>query len=66
MTLHLSEVKGPVMDKLKRSHFLEELTGKVYLDQFEAMSDLDAPCARSAARMPEPDQSPDGSPLYSI
>ena len=66
VTLHLSEVKGPVMDKLKRSHFLEELTGKVYLDQFEAMSDLDAPCARSAARMPEPDQSPDGSPLYSI
>ena len=34
--LHLSEVKGPVMDRLKRSHFLEELTGKVFLSQHEA------------------------------
>jgi MFS superfamily sulfate permease-like transporter len=31
ITLHLSEVKGPVMDRLKRSHFLDELTGKVHL-----------------------------------
>ena len=29
ITLHLSEIKGPVMDRLKRSHFLKELTGKV-------------------------------------
>ena len=64
--LHLSEVKGPVMDRLKRSHFLDDLTGKVYLNQFEAMSELDGPCARAAARLPEPDHAPDGSPLYSI
>jgi SulP family sulfate permease len=38
--LHLSEVKGPVMDRLKRAHFLSELTGKVYLSQFEAAQDL--------------------------
>ena len=31
--LHLSEVKGPVMDALERSHFLEELTGEVWLSQ---------------------------------
>jgi len=31
ITFHLSDVKGPVMDQLKRSHFLEELTGKVPL-----------------------------------
>lgn len=31
--LHLSEVKGPVMDRLKRSHFLQELTGEVFLSQ---------------------------------
>lgn len=37
VTLHLSEVKGPVMDRLKRGHFLEELTGKIYLSQFEAV-----------------------------
>ncbi len=40
ITLHLSEVKGPIMDRLKRSHFLEDLTGKVYLTQFEAVSSI--------------------------
>jgi SulP family sulfate permease len=34
--LHLSEVKGPVMDRLQKSHFLDELTGQVFLTQFEA------------------------------
>ena len=34
--LHLSEVKGPVMDKLKRSHFLGDLTGQVFLAQYDA------------------------------
>lgn len=34
--LHLSEVKGPVMDRLLHGHFLKELTGKVYLTQYEA------------------------------
>jgi len=48
VTLHLSEVKGPVMDRLKRTHFLEDLTGKVFLHQFEAMEALDADCARTA------------------
>ncbi|SEP96897.1 SulP family inorganic anion transporter [Thalassovita taeanensis] len=35
--LHLSEVKGPVMDRLKRSHFLDELSGEVFLSQYDAM-----------------------------
>jgi SulP family sulfate permease len=34
--LHLSEVKGPVMDALERSHLLDDLTGKVWLSQNEA------------------------------
>lgn len=38
--MHLSEVKGPVMDALKRSHFLHELTGKVWLSQHEAFEGL--------------------------
>jgi len=38
--LHLSEVKGPVMDRLKRSHFLEEMGGTVYLSQYEAWQAL--------------------------
>lgn len=34
--MHLSEVKGPVMDRLKRSDFLEELNGEVFLSQSRA------------------------------
>ncbi len=47
--LHLSEVKGPVMDRLKRTDFLEHLTGKVYLHQYEAIRDLDSACADRAS-----------------
>lgn len=38
--LHLSEVKGPVMDRLKRSHFIDELNGEVFLSQHDAWSRL--------------------------
>ncbi len=34
--LHMSEVKGPVMDRLKRSHFLQDMTGEVFLSQYDA------------------------------
>jgi SulP family sulfate permease len=40
VTFHLSEVKGPVMDRLLRSHFLDELTGDVFLSQHQAISEL--------------------------
>lgn len=40
VTLHLSEVKGPVMDRLQRTGFLEELSGKVFLTQNEAFESL--------------------------
>ncbi|MBO9467902.1 sulfate permease [Tropicibacter sp. R15_0] len=40
ITLHLTEVKGPVMDRLQRSHFLDELTGEVFLCQFDAWQSL--------------------------
>ncbi|MEI6068527.1 MAG: sulfate permease [Methylococcaceae bacterium] len=46
ITLHLSEVKGPVMDRLQRSHFLAELTGKVYLTQYEAVATINPELAR--------------------
>jgi SulP family sulfate permease len=46
ITFHLSEVKGPIMDRLKRSHFLEELTGKVHLSQYEAVSSINPELAR--------------------
>ena len=36
LRLHLSEVKGPVLDRLKNTNFLNQLSGKVHLSQFEA------------------------------
>ncbi len=38
--LHLSEVKGPVMDRLKRTPFLDQLNGKVFLSQERAFTEL--------------------------
>ena len=38
--LHLSEVKGPVMDRLKRSHLIHDLNGKVFLSQYDAWEQL--------------------------
>lgn len=40
VNLHLSEVKGPVMDGLKRSHLLDELNGRVFLSQDLAFAEL--------------------------
>jgi len=38
--LHLSEVKGPVMDRLQKQHFISDLTGKVFLSQHDAYTEL--------------------------
>jgi SulP family sulfate permease len=38
--MHLSEIKGPVLDRLQRVDFAEELTGKVYLSQHQAWQEL--------------------------
>ncbi|MDP2249638.1 MAG: sulfate permease [Hydrogenophaga sp.] len=38
--LHLSEVKGPVMDRLKSTHFLHDLGGEVFLTQHQAIRQL--------------------------
>jgi sulfate permease, SulP family len=48
ITFHLSEVKGPVMDRLKRSHFLQELTGKVHLRHYDAVASINPELARRA------------------
>jgi len=40
--LHLSEVKGPVMDRLKQSNLINELSGKFFLTHYQAMHKLDA------------------------
>jgi len=44
--LHLSEVKGPVMDRLQRSEWIGHLSGEVFLTHFQAVqavTQADAP-----------------------
>ena len=68
VTFHLSEVKGPVMDRLKRSHFLEELTGEVHLTQFDAVCSIKPELARrtrDAERSPLAGDSPSSEDLAS-
>jgi len=43
VTLHLAEVKGPVMDQLKRSDFLDDITGRVFLSTYAAWQALGKP-----------------------
>jgi SulP family sulfate permease len=38
--LHLSEVKGPVMDRLEKSDFLKYLSGQVFLTNYRAVQHL--------------------------
>lgn len=65
VTLHLSEVKGPVMDRLKRSDFFERFTGEVFLSQHAAMEKLDPAVAQAAdarrSRLGGADQARDGA-----
>ena len=39
--LHLSEIKGPVMDRLRHTDFLATFGGQVFISQFEALAELD-------------------------
>ena len=57
--LHLSEVKGPVMDQLRRSSFLDHFGGQVFISQFEALSTLAPQNTQSGLLygQPTPDQS---------
>ena len=48
--LHLSEVKGPVMDRLKTTHFLRDLNGEVFLSQYDAWKSLAATGPTAKAR----------------
>lgn len=54
VSFHLSEVKGPVMDRLKRTDFLENLTGEAFLSQYDALCALDPLTAHIAeSRLPK-------------
>ncbi|MBM9594825.1 SulP family inorganic anion transporter [Roseitranquillus sediminis] len=56
--LHLSEVKGPVMDRLARTEFLRHLSGGVYLSHHEALADLAPDTTRDADARARPDLDP--------
>jgi SulP family sulfate permease len=49
---HLSEVKGPVMDALNRSDFMEHFKGRIFLSQFEAVQALSSAKPASRAQSP--------------
>lgn len=40
IALRLSEVKGPVMDRLADTAFLRNLSGKVFLSHYQAIGEL--------------------------
>ena len=64
--LHLSEVKGPVMDRLKRTDFLDHLTGRVFLHQYDAIRELDFDAARGAIEDTAETTDPDAEPCPSV
>jgi SulP family sulfate permease len=47
--LHLSEVKGPVMDRLRNTDFLRRLQGPVFLTQFQAIAALSPDLVQGSA-----------------
>lgn len=47
--LHLSEVKGPVMDRLKTTHLHDHLNGRVFLSQYDAWKALAKPADSAKA-----------------
>jgi SulP family sulfate permease len=53
ITFDLSEIKGPVLDQLKRSHFLNELTGKIHLTQFNAVSAIKPGLTEATLKLPQ-------------
>ena len=57
VAFHLSEVKGPVLDRLKRSDFLQHLTGQVFLSQHDALAALDPETTRRAEAALRPEDS---------
>ncbi|MCW3150365.1 sulfate permease [Stutzerimonas stutzeri] len=48
--LHLSEVKGPVMDRLRRSDFLQHFGGRVFISHYEALLELDPQTTEQALK----------------
>jgi SulP family sulfate permease len=63
LCLHLSEVKGPVMDKLRATEFLQHLSGKVYLSHYQAVTELAPEICHSSDIQIQVDPGNAGTPL---
>jgi SulP family sulfate permease len=72
---HLSEVKGPVMDRLARTDFLDHLGGRVFRSHYDAIAALDpgsltgeasSEADPDASRRPDGGGSPAGKPVLSV
>jgi SulP family sulfate permease len=64
---HLSEVKGPVMDRLARTDFLSHLKGRVFLSHYEAIAALDpASLTAEAGGRPAGRGSPAAAPVITV
>jgi SulP family sulfate permease len=61
---HLSEVKGPVMDRLTGTSFLDDLSGQVFLSQFQARKELVPDVTPD--RRPQRDRQPQGAEARSV
>ncbi|EKF75763.1 sulfate transporter [Alcanivorax hongdengensis A-11-3] len=44
ITLHLSEIKGPVMDQLKHTELPDQLSGNIFLSHYQAIQALAPDC----------------------
>jgi sulfate permease, SulP family len=63
LRLHLSEVKGPVMDKLRATEFLQHLSGKVYLSHYQAVTELAPETCQLIENQTQIDPGNAGAPL---
>ena len=58
IALHLSEVKGPIMDRLQNTEFARGLSGQVFLTHYRAVATLTPELLAEAAAAPLPDPAP--------
>ena len=54
VALHLSEVKGPLMDRLKTTAFVRHLSGQIFLTQYQAVAALTPELLREGVATPAP------------
>ncbi len=63
ITLHFSEIKGPVMDQMKLAALPDQLSGHIYLTHYQAMQDLDPECVAASDEKTGHDLQPPHTPV---